>query len=398
MSKINEENKDSIDNESQKPELELEQNDKLAVKAHYDNKEKIAVASTDVQDRHGEKIDQEGWDLKNFKSNPVMLWAHDHHEIAVGNCRNIHIERKNGTPRLVFTPDFHEETDKARALKALYEAGRLNSFSVGFIPKDFDGKESKYLKQELLEISAVNVPANPDARMMSYKSLLEKGFEDSVARDVTGVTEEDEVKPEEAPEEKQDIAEEKVKVGEMLKGALQDEVEENQKMREKYELMEPVMELYWSLLDVYFDDETEVEDFSKLINEFVGMLQESTKSIVKSEETSEAEEETKETEDVDVTPTDESKVLDKDNTLDKDDNKQTSDSAKTQEESSVAPDETSEEEKRAKQSLHKTIATASDEALRSQKLGDEDKTKTIDMLKVIKRANEILIKHNKGQK
>src|SRR3990167_10926938 len=144
--------------------------DKLEVKASYDAKTKIAVASTDVVDRHGEKISQEGWDLKNFKANPVMLWAHDHSEIAVGNARNIHIERAGGTPRLVFTPDFHDKTPTAKALKELFEEGWLNSFSVGFIPKDFDGKTSTYLKQELLEISAVNVPANPDARIISYKS------------------------------------------------------------------------------------------------------------------------------------------------------------------------------------------------------------------------------------
>jgi HK97 family phage prohead protease len=150
------------------------------VKASYDAKEKIAVASTDVYDRQGERINQEGWELKNFKSNPVLLWAHDHTEISIGNAKNIHIERKNGKPQLVFTPDFHEATDKARALKLLYEQGRMNSFSVGFIPKDMDGATATYLKQELLEISAVNVPANPEAMMSMHKSLSKAGIEESV--------------------------------------------------------------------------------------------------------------------------------------------------------------------------------------------------------------------------
>jgi len=146
------------------------------VQASYDAKEKVAIASTSVMDRQGERIDQAGWDLKNFKNNPVLLWAHDHSEISVGNAKNIHIEKVSGTPRLVFTPDFHDHTDKAKALKALYDEGRMNSFSVGFIPKDMDGATSTYLKQELLEISACNVPANPDARMMAVKTLQNAGI------------------------------------------------------------------------------------------------------------------------------------------------------------------------------------------------------------------------------
>src|SRR3990167_8470293 len=161
---------DEESDDSENEEENEDTTDKLEVKASYDSKTKVAVASTSVVDRHGESINQEGWDLKSFKANPVMLWAHDHREISVGNARNIHIEKTSGQPRLVFTPDFHDKTPTAKALKELFEEGWLNSFSVGFIPKDFDGKTSTYLKQELLEISAVNVPANPDARIISYKS------------------------------------------------------------------------------------------------------------------------------------------------------------------------------------------------------------------------------------
>ena len=42
----------------------------------------IAVASTNSVDRHGEIVDNNGWDLKSFKKNPVILWGHDHDERA----------------------------------------------------------------------------------------------------------------------------------------------------------------------------------------------------------------------------------------------------------------------------------------------------------------------------
>lgn len=167
------------ENDEQEEEAPSE---KRYVKAFYDTKANIAIASTDLEDRHGERIDQTGWNLKNFKNNPVMLWAHDHTEISVGNARNIHISKTDGAPKLVFTPDFHTVTEKARALKTLYEEGRLNSFSVGFLPSEMDG--NTYTKQELLEISACNVPANPDAMMLAYKSLKDAGFKKTVIKEL----------------------------------------------------------------------------------------------------------------------------------------------------------------------------------------------------------------------
>lgn len=154
------------------------------VDATYDVKQKIAIASTDVMDRQGERVSQEGWDLKNFKKNPLLLWGHDHSKIAVGNAKNIHIERTGGKPQLVFTPVFHDKTDDARALGALYDEGWMNSFSVGFIPKDMDGATSTYLKQELLEISACNVPANPEATMMAMKTLKKAGIPEKTMADL----------------------------------------------------------------------------------------------------------------------------------------------------------------------------------------------------------------------
>lgn len=141
----------------------------------YDPQTKVAVASTGAVDRSDEVINQEGWDLKTYKKNPILLWGHDHSEPAIGKAKNIKIEGVGKKARLIFEPLFHDLTDKAKAIKTLYEEGILNSFSVGFRPIEMDG--NTFLKQELLEISAVNVPANADARMMAYKTLKEAGFE-----------------------------------------------------------------------------------------------------------------------------------------------------------------------------------------------------------------------------
>ena len=71
----------------------------------------------------------------------------------------------------------------ARIAYGLYKGGFLNAVSVGFIPLRWeDGGASsasaqsataprrRYLEQELLEVSAVAIPANPDALALGLKS------------------------------------------------------------------------------------------------------------------------------------------------------------------------------------------------------------------------------------
>ena len=50
------------------------------------------VISTDNEDRHGEIVDQNGWELENYMSNPVVLWGHNHFEIPVGVTDKLYIE------------------------------------------------------------------------------------------------------------------------------------------------------------------------------------------------------------------------------------------------------------------------------------------------------------------
>jgi len=152
--------------------------EKLHVKANLEKKEDgfVAVASTSVEDRQGERVEVSGWDLKEFKKNPVLQWAHDHSVPPIGKAEKIWVEGEGKKARLMFKPVFQEITEFGRAIKRLVEDGFLNAFSVGFQPVDADG--NTFTKQKLLEISVVNVPANPEALMLGYKSLKDDGFND----------------------------------------------------------------------------------------------------------------------------------------------------------------------------------------------------------------------------
>jgi hypothetical protein len=76
-----------------------------------------------------------------------------------------------------------EVNPMARIAYGLYKGGFLNAVSVGFIPLRWeDGAKSaaneqsgpaprrRYLEQELLEVAAVAIPANPDALALGLKS------------------------------------------------------------------------------------------------------------------------------------------------------------------------------------------------------------------------------------
>jgi hypothetical protein len=124
-----------------------------------------AIASDDSTDRHGENIEQSGWDLENFIKNPVVPWSHDYYAPPVAKANEIGL--KDG--KLMFVPQFAkaDEYPFADTIFKLYKGGYLRAFSVGFIPTEMDGDTFK--KQELLEISAVTVPSNPNALALAYK-------------------------------------------------------------------------------------------------------------------------------------------------------------------------------------------------------------------------------------
>jgi HK97 family phage prohead protease len=130
-----------------------------------------AVASTGDVDRQGDLIEAAGWDLANFRANPVIPWAHDYAAPPVAKA--LQVKAEDG--RLVFQAQFPtvEEYPFADTIYKLYRGGYLRAFSVGFAPLESEvvtntvgGRAvtgTRYLRQELYEISCVTLPANPQA-------------------------------------------------------------------------------------------------------------------------------------------------------------------------------------------------------------------------------------------
>lgn len=160
--------------------------DNLYTKAQIKEKadgEFTAIASSEIEDRQGEIVKQAGWNLKNFKNNPVLLYMHDHTK-PIGKATRIWVDKSGTKPLLKFKGFISDATDELKGYKKLVEDGILNSFSVGFRPLEMDGNE--ITKSELFEISLVSVPANPEARLIAMKSLEDAGFDSKVINKVIG--------------------------------------------------------------------------------------------------------------------------------------------------------------------------------------------------------------------
>ncbi len=125
------------------------------------------IGSDDSLDRYNEVIDQEGWQLENFRANPVIPDCHDYSSIGKILGRAASVQVADG--KLVNRVEFCLDNPMGALAYKMAKGGFIKSQSVGFIPLEWtNGNQAgqpdrTYTKCELLEISLVVVPANPGA-------------------------------------------------------------------------------------------------------------------------------------------------------------------------------------------------------------------------------------------
>ena len=156
------------------------------------------IASNEALDRYGEIIIASGWRLENYLRNPVFQNAHQYGDILFTLGKALITEVRSGPPptepratdpnspaaqkaqatsylfqRVQFATDINPV---AKIAYGLYRDKFLNAVSVGFIPLRWEdggpetGYRRRYIEQELLEVSAVGLPANPQALQLALKA------------------------------------------------------------------------------------------------------------------------------------------------------------------------------------------------------------------------------------
>ena len=157
------------------------------------------IASTRAPDRHGSVLSQENWQLANFRRNPIIGYQHNLYgdsmcnapdpDDVIGKGMNERIE--NGQLVLDITFDIAKDENGVPLNKIATKIHRkvmdgfLNMVSVGFLPilnefgdESRKGDESRgedpnldfMFGQELLEVSVVNIPSNPEAGKRQYRN------------------------------------------------------------------------------------------------------------------------------------------------------------------------------------------------------------------------------------
>jgi HK97 family phage prohead protease len=130
------------------------------------------VANEESEDRMGDTIEVAGWKLEDFQKNPVYMFAHMYDMLPIGSVPSVWVEEK----QLMNTVKWDDEDPFAAQVKGKYERGFMAAESVGFRPLEFEQVEGKgmfgafrFTSQELLEISAVPIPAHPKALRKSME-------------------------------------------------------------------------------------------------------------------------------------------------------------------------------------------------------------------------------------
>ncbi|HBB7939800.1 TPA: HK97 family phage prohead protease, partial [Escherichia coli] len=145
----------------------------LTVKSFSEDERVITgIASTPSPDRDGDILEPEG---AEFGSTIPFLWQHDHSR-PVGQCTVRRVREGLEITAMLVKPEPGMPSQMAARLDEAWAAiktGLVRGLSVGFRPHEYtylDGGGLHFLRWELMEVSAVTVPANAECTIRTIKS------------------------------------------------------------------------------------------------------------------------------------------------------------------------------------------------------------------------------------
>ena len=155
------------------------------------------VLSDGSLDRHGTRINPDGWDLETFKANPVALWSHGLDTIGrvpIGRWENVRSEGGKLLGRLTLAAK--GTSDRIDELISLVKQGILRAVSVGFEVLEEGkrgGNDYEIMRQSLTEASLVAIGSNKNALAQARslnisESTLRMVFGEHAGQDHRGVS------------------------------------------------------------------------------------------------------------------------------------------------------------------------------------------------------------------
>ena len=140
------------------------------------------IVSTETVDSYDTKFIAAGLDLSRFKRNPILLSCHNSRDMKmILGTADIRVEGKKVAATMKFLPK--GKSEEADRVFDLYESEVLKGVSHGFNPIEWVDEEeegkgrngrARYLRTfkrwEIVELSAVPVPSNPDALAREWRT------------------------------------------------------------------------------------------------------------------------------------------------------------------------------------------------------------------------------------
>lgn len=134
----------------------------------WSNTFKVIASTADV-DRVWDSLEVDKWDDTNYKKNPVIQVDHVY-KVSHIAWKMTKLYKEDW--KLMLEGIFTDITEYWKICKELYNAWFLKAVSVGFITHRDD--KWNVLSYELLEVSFVSIPCNPNAVTTEEKKLIKK--------------------------------------------------------------------------------------------------------------------------------------------------------------------------------------------------------------------------------
>lgn len=124
------------------------------------------VVSTNAWDSHGERIDVNGINLKDYMKNPIVLWGHDGFNLPIAKTTKIW---KEGNKLIARAKFYLKDEFPAKVYQYIVD-GMLNAASIGGIIDEWGEDGMTISKMTMKEFSVVPIPANQEA-LVTAKSM-----------------------------------------------------------------------------------------------------------------------------------------------------------------------------------------------------------------------------------
>ena len=158
---------------------------------------RMVIAANELS-RNGDELNLRGISFKNYRKNPVVLWAHDAYE-GIPIAKTVKIGHDD-QGRIAADFEFNSEDEFAARVENAWNGGFIRGASIRYMPTKVvevrneagEVERVRIEESDLLEWSLVPIPADPDSVRAAARAL---GLPAEIFRGLEPEPEDDESEP-----------------------------------------------------------------------------------------------------------------------------------------------------------------------------------------------------------